>query len=187
MAALINPGATIGAGDHEMSRRQQVRTHLEGQLQAALRGAVGAGAGRGLSRDGEDMFPGRMFHVELSRERMEYGYDRRGDPGSDRPALMLRCWRGAAWLGLPGTWRLPFEEGHFLIRPVDWETYRRPGTPLDQYVCYWYERVQPNWLYNPVGDIRSERLSDLLRWVKAWHTKHPARLALLEDDGGKSN
>lgn len=165
--------------------QKPVRARLRGQM-AVLGDVVRARNPGAVSKDDQMVIPGRMFHVEKSEERMEFGFDRRGDPGKGRPALMLRPWRDLFWFALPGSWLVPRDPGHYLIRPEDWETLLQPGAPRDQFVCHWYERVMSPWLYDPLGDVKSTRFDDIRRWVKAWHNIHPVRLAALESNGSKS-
>ncbi len=166
--------------------RESSRDKLRGQM-AALADLVNERNPGAVSKDKLMVMPGRMFHVEESEKRLQFGSDRRGDPGRDRPALMLRQWRDAIWFALPGSWTEPTDPGMYLIRPQDWASYRRPGTPLDQYVFYWYESVSSDWLYNPVGDINSACFGNIRNWVVAWHVKYPTRKHELESDGSAPN
>jgi hypothetical protein len=140
-----------------------------------------------VSKDKLMVMPGRMFHVEESEKRLEFGSDRVGDPGKDRPALMFRQWKDHIWFALPGSWVDSTDPGKYLIRPQDWASYRRPGAPIDQYVVYWYESVNSDWLYNPVGDVNSACFESIRDWVIARHFKHPNRTRVLEGEGSTPN
>jgi len=59
---------------------RQGRDYVQGQLQDALSRLMGERAWRAVNRDGDEVKSGRMFHVEDSERRLEFGSD---------PA---RCW-----------------------------------------------------------------------------------------------
>lgn len=179
--------ATCDAKAYPMRRaRPVVRERLTNQFQAALAGALKR-AGRSLSHDGVELRPGRFFYVKDSCERMEFGSDREGDLGSDRPALLMKLWRDDFCFATPASLREPYpglEKLSFKVEPGDWAYWTEPGDARDKYLFYWYERLLNDWLYDHKGDLRQERLEELKTWLQRHHTGSDFRSAELAGDWG---
>ena len=163
---------------------RRARPALTNQLQAALAGALKQ-AGRSLSHDGVELRSGRFFHVKDSHVRMEFGSDRVGDPGLDRPALVLKLWRDGFCFATPASLSQPDPEKHsFKVVSDDWAYWAESGDARDQYLFYWYERVLNDFLHHHKGDLRRERLDELQTWIRAHHSGSEFRKADLAGDWG---
>lgn len=163
---------------------RRARPVMRNQLQTALAGILRR-TGRSLSSDDVEVRPGRFFYVKESRERMEFGSNREGDLGADRPALLLKRWHTEFWFATPSSLCVPRpgqEKLSFRVDPVDWAFWSDSGAPRDEYLHYWYQRLITDFLYNHIGDLRNERLAELKSWLRDHHRGSASRRSDLEGD-----
>jgi hypothetical protein len=165
--------------------RRQVQPRFAGQLRNALAGALGM-AGR-MTPDGFEIRSGRMFHVEESHRRMEFGSDRVGDPGKGRTAMMIRHWKQDLWFGLPGSWRegSPEQQARreiFRVTPTDWGYWSGTSTLADSFFFYWYERLLTSFVHNYKGDLQDAKLTELQTWLRKKHAAIESRKNGLQGD-----
>ena len=156
------------------SARNRVRGQALTQMQALLSSTAEAQSKRAESMDGTVIKCGRFFHVKDSHQRMEFGSDRTGETGKDRPALALRKWRDAIWLGLPASWNPGTDV--YRISGTDWAYRNSNAAPRDEFLFWWYERLSTTFLYGSEGDLRPETVNSLRSWLVARYQGLPERV-----------
>jgi len=166
--------------------RPRVQERLSNQMQSAFAGLLRK-AGSSLSGDGVEVRPGRFFSVQSSCERMEFGNDREGDLGRDRPALLIKRWKTDIWLALPGSLREPYpgtETLSFRVASTDWAYRAETDVVPDCFLFFWYERLLCDFLKGHRSDLRQECLQNLKSWLQDHHSASAFRCAELAGDWG---